>query len=267
MAVLGKLALLLGFGAAGYGALHLGQTLTELRAERSQPAPEPASAARPGVAQTGAEPPAWPAVFGQPATDAPAPETPDPISQDYSLIGVVAGLQSRWAVIAAPSGEVLVRPGDVLSGGETVEKITPGGVWVRKGAERARIGFPGDEGQTVQGAPPPAAATAPRRVEIARGDLLGRDLRRVFGRAGTIQMVAAGGAPAPEILWVRAGEIYDRIGLRSGDRVLRINGEPAGAPETLARAGDIIASSPEVMLEVLRAGVIVPITVVLVGNN
>lgn len=266
MAVFGKLALVLGMAAVGYGALHLGQTLTRQRAELAQPATGSAGTLRPDAAPP-APAPAWPAVFGVLTREAPAVEAPSPISKDYSLIGVVAGLDSRWAVIATPSGEVLVRPGDLLSGGETVEKITPGGVWVRKGAERARIGFAGDEGQAVQAAPQAPATGTARRVEIARGDLVGRDLRRVFGRAGTIQMVAAEGAPVPEILWVRAGEIYDRIGLRAGDRVLRIDGEPAGAPETLARANTIVASSPEVRLEILRAGVIVPITVSLVGND
>lgn len=259
MSVLGKFVLLLGLAIAGYGAMHLWRTL---QAQRTSPVPDVSVAIVPEPADRAATVAAqsWPAVFGVMQADAPPPVVEAPISDDYALVGVVAGMESRWAVIAAPSGEVLVRPGDTLSGGETVEEITPGGVWITKGSSRARIGFPGDEDKTAP-AIAKAATLSPQRVEIARSLFTGRDPRRVFGRAGTIQMIRIDGALVPEILWVRAGEIYDLIGLRAGDRVVRINGAPAGDPQTLRDGAVILETSTEVLVEIQRAGVIVPITV------
>lgn len=271
MAFAGKIAVLIGLSAAVYGGLELGQTLTTVQEARNETAPGETLAANPSAAPTeiGARP--WPAVFGVLNEVAPAPAAPTAVSEDYRLIGLIAGQQIRWAIVAYSGGEVLVRVGEVLAGGEVVEDITTEGVWIRQGQKRQRIGFAAEDTATMSG---PAATSVGstamnQSVKITRDTFVGHDLRRVFGRAGTIQMVAGakGAAPIPEILWVRPGEIYDRLGLRAGDRVLRVNGQPAGAPETLQRGDAILASNSEVRLEILRGGVVGTITVILVESG
>lgn len=271
MAFAGKIAVLIGLLAAVFGGLELGQTLTSVQEARDETDPGEILSANPSDAlpQAGARP--WPAVFGVLNEAAPAPAAPAAVSEDYRLIGLIAGQQIRWAIVAFSGGEILVRVGDVLAGGEVVEDITTDGVWIRQGQKRQRIGFAPEDSATMAGssAPLTGATKLDHSVKITRDTFIGRDLRRVFGRAGTIQMVAGpkGTAPIPEILWVRPGEIYDRLGLRAGDRVLRVNGQPAGAPETLRQGDAILAANSEVRLDILRGGVVGTITVILVSNG
>lgn len=156
-------------------------------------------------------------------------------------------------------------------GGERVRTIEAAGLVIERGQATERIAF---ESMLEPGAGNGLAALAaplrPRRTEIPFADLAGRDLRRVFGRAGSVRMVPSAGrqgAPAAEILWVRPGEILERIGLREGDRVLRVNGLAAGDLAMLSRAAEQLAEVREYEIAVERSGVLQTITVVLTGGG
>lgn len=98
--------------------------------------------------QPPAQPPGprrWPAVFGelqppapppaaepQPPAPTPEPQPPRPPldSLGYALKGVVRVDQKIWAMVAHPTGDHLMRVGDTLSNGATIERIDEQGVWV-----------------------------------------------------------------------------------------------------------------------------------------
>ena len=129
-----------------------------LYAELTDPpqAPVPAVvAAALQAAGSGPQPPMrWPPLFGEPQPPAPPepePPAPEPEPQPpappidglgYSLKGVVRVGDTAWALVSHPTGERLVRPGDALGEGLTVERIDGEGVWVaRPGAAPGRLGF------------------------------------------------------------------------------------------------------------------------------
>jgi general secretion pathway protein C len=111
---------------------------------------------------------------------------------------------------------------------------------------------------------------APLSADVPFSLFAGRDMRRVLGRAGSVRMVAPHGGQGelvPEILWVREGQVYDLIGLREGDKVLRVNGHAVLDPDMLSRAQAMIADAEELAIEILRAGQRRTITVRITGRG
>jgi type II secretory pathway component PulC len=53
---------------------------------------------------------------------------------------------------------------------------------------------------------------------------------------------------------VREGQVYDLIGLQRGDMVLRVNGYSVSDPENLANAAQILRSTDEFAVDILRKG-------------
>lgn len=266
-----SLAGVAGFAAAaglGYGAVVLALAI-------ARPASDPVS----GIAEVlyGAEAPAtagqdgprgWPALFGEPEAEV-APVRAGP-ARSYTLLGLVIDSGRRWAIVGHDGGETLVREGGLLPGGESVRAITPGGVVILRGGATETIGF-GSLGaeQAGEGLLALAAPRPPRRAEVPFSDIAGRDLRRVFGRAGSVRMLGAEGAdPASaEILWVRPGEILERIGLRAGDRVLSVNGFAAGDLGALSAAAEQLQVVRQYEIALRRSGVLQTITVVLTDES
>lgn len=271
MAAKRSLAGVAGFAAAaglGYGAVVLGLALARPAAEHVSGFAEALSDAAAAVSAGPEGVRAWPALFGEPEVEvAPAPAGP---ARSYTLLGLVIDAGRRWAIVGHDGGETLVREGALLPGGETVRAITPGGVVILRGGVTETIGFgrngPKDAGEGLFALAQPLA---PRRAEVPLSAISGRDLRRVFGRAGSVRMLGATGAdPASaEILWVRPGEILERIGLRAGDRVLRVNGFAAGDLEELSTAAAQLSVVREYEIALRRSGVLQTITVVLTDES
>jgi len=254
--------------ALGYGGV---QFALSLSLPVATAAPEASLASAPGTAATPEEAagmPEWPAVFGVPEPE-PTAAPVAPVATEYRLMGLVLGEGRRWAIVAHEEGETLARVGSVLPGGERVRSIDDSGVVISRGADTAVIGFEDDR---LAGGAGLAALMSPRqpdRAEIPLSAVAGRDLRRVFGRAGTVRMVRAEGreAAAAEILWVRPGEILERIGLRDGDRVLRVNGFAAGDLDALSQVAGQIGRVREYEIALRRSGVLRTITVVLTDGG
>lgn len=158
LAILATLAALAAVAWAGQG----------LRIALETPLPAPASAqapltgAAPDLVRAAPQPPRdWPALFGEvvipePQPPAPPPPRPEPQppappappappieSLGYTLRGVVSDGENRWAMVSHPTGEQLLRVGDML--GETYEivAIDTAGLWGRSspGAEAVLLGF------------------------------------------------------------------------------------------------------------------------------
>jgi general secretion pathway protein C len=255
--------------AFGYGGGQLALVMASKGTQGAAPVQIGAALAAVEAATPEALPTDWPPVFDAYVPDPPRAQAPPKKQEKYRLVGLVAGGKDGWAIMTASDGDVLVRAGDRLIGGEQVIEIEANGVWIEREEKRVLIRFEETANEMM------ARVTSNGSVESDNVDVpfdafSGRDMRRVLGRAGSVRMVAANGGQGekfPEILWVREGQIYDLIGLERGDMVLRVNGYSVSDPETLANAAQIFRSSDEFAVDILRKGQRRTITVSITGRG
>lgn len=155
------LAALCTLAALGVAALG-GQALYQALNAPVPPNAAPVAAAGAGAAAVAdaapAPPVAWPALFGEPQPPKPpAPTPPEPVadpqppapsappaeSRGYALKGVVSDGDTRWAIVAHPTGDQLVRVGDRLGEDYTVAEIDEQGLWLVTAPDgpRSLLGF------------------------------------------------------------------------------------------------------------------------------
>jgi hypothetical protein len=151
-------AALVMLAAAGFAGQALWTALQDPVPERAGPQSATPLVAVPQAGQ--AAPPLhdWPPVFGArviaepqpPARAAPEPEPQPPRppappleSLGYSLKGVVSDGANRWALVSHPTGEQLLKVGDMLSDQYTISAIDVQGVWVQSDpdADPQLLGF------------------------------------------------------------------------------------------------------------------------------
>lgn len=198
----------------------------------------------------------WPALFGemppQPVTEA-APAAPEP-SPDFSLKGLVAGGDSGWAIVSATEGDHLVSVGSVLPGGAEVVAIDPDGVRILLDGKDFLISFDEEE-QAPVAAAPVVAVPVVQNATLSLTELRNDGFQRSLGLAGGSKVVDQGnGHLAQQILWVRNGRLYDKVGLQKGDILLTLNGVPAGDMKALTEAAPKLLRERVFDLEFLRAG-------------
>lgn len=242
--------------ACGFGAGQIGLTLLGQRAERPEPVQITAALAAVENASEAPLPEDWPTVFDPYVPDPPKAAAMTKKLETYRLVGLVAGGEDGWAILTASDGDRLIRSGDRLIGGETVLEIASDGVWIERETERVLVVFEETPDEMMARIMSNGSVQADE-AEIPASTFAGSDMHRILGRAGSVRMVSANGATGeifPEILWVREGQVYDLIGLRRGDLVLRVNGYSVSDPETLANAGQILSESDEFAVEIMRGG-------------
>jgi len=198
----------------------------------------------------------WPALFGEiPPEPVAATETaaPEP-SPDFSLKGLVAGGEGGWAIVSADSGDHLVSVGSVLPGGAKVIEIQPDGVRISLDDKEFLIGFD-EEAEAPMVAAELAPAPAVQSASLSLSALRDDGFQRSLGLAGGSKIVDQGnGNLAQQIMWVRNGRLYDKVGLRKGDIILTLNGVPAGDIDALRQAAPELLRQRDFELELLRAG-------------
>jgi general secretion pathway protein C len=252
----------------GYGGGQFGLTLVGQRA--APPAPVQIGAALAAVENAAGDPVPddWPAVFDPYVPDPPKAQTPPKKVEKYRLIGLVADGAAGWAILSASDGDQIVRKGDRLIGGETVLAIEGEGVRIERDGAPVLIAF--EETREEMFNRIVGGTAVETETDLPVSVFAGRDMRRVLGRAGSIRMIAPNGGRGdlvPEILWVREGQLYDLIGLKRGDVVLRVNGYSVSDPETLENAKAILGESDQFAVEILRAGQRRTITVRITGRG
>ena len=215
-------------------------------------------------------PTTWPAVFGtvpppeiepepEPEPE-PAAEAPPEQNTTYILTGLVAGRADSWALISENDRGLVVRVGDELIGGEVVTAIDTEGVWIEVDGQTQLIApqRPQTEGMVRTEAPavanlPPAHLLA--EITIPMEQLDRRFIERALAEAGrltaTEQDDAAGGM---DIVWIQRGELFDQMGLRTGDTILTVNGKTLVTENLLADTPDSELDSGALNLEILRDG-------------
>jgi len=246
---------IVGFGLCALVLVSLGSDTDSPVNERSEPMMADQSDNTGMATDDGQWPPAFGTLEVADATpDDSAPIAPDP---DWSLRGMVVDGTDGWAIIAGDDGDVMVSVGSEPAPGQRVVAITVAGVEIATGDTSTLVAF--DDGPTL--APsgnvpdnvdpdrPPRVLTAALPLEEIR-DV---GLQRMMGLAGGAQIVElSDGRRAQEIIWVRNGRLYDRIGLRPGDIILSINDIPAGNADALAQAVPSLVRERSFVLAVLR---------------
>jgi len=254
------LLVLVAAAGLGYGGWALWGAMFAPRP--APPAPVTIDDALAEVARSAAPAPdtPWPAIFDTYVPDPPAPAAAPRPRQTWRLVGLVAGGAEGgaegWAILSGTGGEQIVRKGDMLGVATEVLAIGEAGVRLRQDGEETLVGFDKTP-RSLLADLVSNASDAPLEAELPVSLLAGRDMRLVLGRAGSVRMVAPNGGQGelvPEILWVREGHLYDLIGLRQGDKVLRVNGHTVFDPELLASAKDMVEEAEELAVEILRAG-------------
>ncbi len=198
----------------------------------------------------------WPALFGEVPPEPVAEETPaapEP-SPDFRLKGLVAGGDSGWAIVSASDGDHLVSVGSVLPGGAEVVAIDPDGVRILLDGKDFLISFD-EEDEAPVAAAPAVAAPVVQTATLSLTELRNDGFQRSLGLAGGSKVVDQGnGHLAQQIMWVRNGRLYDKVGLQKGDILLTLNGVPAGDMKALTEAAPKLLRERVFELEFLRAG-------------
>lgn len=149
------LALLISLAAAGWA----GQGLWQEWQASQAPLPPRAAAlpeAEPQPPAATLPPRSWPLLFGEKMPplppnepeppkaepEPPMPKAPPIDALGYTLKGVVRADGSVWAMVSHPTGEQVLRVGDVLEAGLVVAKIDEQGLWAGpEGEEPGLLGF------------------------------------------------------------------------------------------------------------------------------
>jgi len=214
----------------------------------------------------------WPAIFGVEVVPEPEP-TPEPVAAvapepepdpepeiryDYMLAGLVADERGGWAMVSAGGMAELVRPGDTLEGGETITRIDPQGVWIMLGDIPQVIpvnksDFSELVWRTAPAEAPPIESREEVRVSVERMDR--NFIERALVDAGRlVRTELEDGSSGLDVVWIRRGELYDQMGLRTGDMILRIDGEEAGDQDMHVRAPGALSGGGSIDLEIMRNG-------------
>lgn len=157
MRLIAAIMTLIALAASGLAGQRLHETLNTPADEVSGARIARDEAAEPQPPAPTPGPRRWPAVFGelqppapppaaepQPPAPVPEPQPPRPPldSLGYALKGVVRVDQKIWAMVSHPTGDQLMRVGDDLSNGATIERIDEQGIWVNNGGENlVLLGF------------------------------------------------------------------------------------------------------------------------------
>jgi type II secretory pathway component PulC len=216
----------------------------------------------PDTASSAAQMRDWPALFGAvPAPVVAAPEAPPPaFTTSLVLKGLISAAGSGWAILGDGAAEKLVRTGDDLGDGIRVAAIDGDGVTLERGDAQLVLRFDiADAGEVTPApedtAPSGTVATPVQTVDLDLTGLDRRDLKRMLARAGGISAAELDdGTPVLEVLFVRPGQLYDRIGLHQGDRLISLNGIALGDDAAMMAAGSNLLAAKTYTMELIRDG-------------
>lgn len=238
-------------------------------------APVPSGTATDAPAESARLSHIWPAIFGtevipepepqpepEPVAVADPPPDPDPepeIRYDYALTGIVADRYDGWALLSLGGLQQIVKVGDELEGGEVVTAIDHAGVHIEwRGLPQLIPVNRADTSAMARDLAAEKAETPPARqeeVSVVMERMDRRFLQETFEAAGNLVLTdLADGTTGLNVVWIRQGELYDRIGLRLDDKILRINGSMVESPDVLAYLPDAITEGGTIDLEILRDG-------------
>jgi len=214
------------------------------------------------------------ALFGRAGPVPAAAAQPESLVETGSALelrGLVAGGDgSGLAVIAGPGGQQVYRVGDTLPGGERLAAVAARHVVIERDGRREKLSLPRQRltsslngATTVRAPPAPGAARrlpgirgadadagAGGAVTALAGDSLPPQMQQL---AGAVRVAPASGRgfrvfPGSNSEW------FERAGLRAGDVVTAVNGQPVADMQAAVGLLRRIDPTSRVSVTVLREG-------------
>ena len=177
-----RLALLVAAAAAAYAGAGLVRTLrvpeqaAVLDEGGLRPSPDASSVAS-------AEATGWRPIFGIPQAAAPPAAGPAAPAAPYTLKGLFATDDGRWAILSGPSWDGVVRVGDAVPSGERVAAIDATGVQLEAGGRQRRIAFDDSEAIEVSRTEVRVEGDATEPAEVRTQGMAPEDVREMLDRA------------------------------------------------------------------------------------
>jgi general secretion pathway protein C len=184
-------------------------------------------------------------------------------SLNLVLSGVVMRGTNSYALLSADGGpETPFSVGQAILPGVVLESVHPDRVIILRGGAREAVilkelaaALP--PGAISQASPPsstrpqPVRATSPTSAVVDRG-LMQKQLQKPeFLSQALIVPNPGGGFQVRE---VQAGSVYEKLGLRVGDVIRSVNGEPVNNMDEVMRIYQQFGGESQINVEVVRAG-------------
>jgi len=172
------------------------------------------------------------------------------------LTGIAMLGQRSYALISGQGKpETAYGIGEQIVPGVLLDSVHPDGVVISRAGIREALPFK-DLGAGVSAKPAPVGAaaltTGPRGAVLDRKQVKSLLQRPDFLSQALIVPNAGGGFRVGQ---VQAGSLYEKLGLRVGDVIRSVNGQPINNMDEVMRLYQQFGSAREVNVEVLRAGV------------
>lgn len=181
--------------------------------------------------------------------DGADPATPG--LQDWRLFGLRSGSDGGAAILANGSGpQRAYRPGDMLAPGLVLERIEAGHALFRDGGASIRLELPAQHGLPRRAASPPSTLPATSATGTAAAAV---DPSRLLAGSGLRHAGEGDGSAGYTVMPQADGALLRQAGLRPGDVLLRVNGQPL-APGTFAEVAAELQRNPRARIEFRRDG-------------
>ena len=172
------------------------------------------------------------------------------------LTGIAMLGQRSFALISGQGKpEAAYGIGDEIMPGVVLDGVRPDGAVIVRGGIRESLPFKDLTAGSAPAAAAPVGASA--LTSGPGGSVLDRDaVKRLMQRPDFLSQAlivpnAGGGFRVGQ---VQAGSLYERLGLRVGDVIRSVNGQPINNMEEVMRLYQQFGSASEVNVEVLRGG-------------
>lgn len=189
-----------------------------------------------------------------------------PISSlNLVLTGVIASASGGYALISVngqPQESFAV--GQTVTGGAELQAVYPDRVVIRRNGVLESLILEGAETTPMEQGTPPAATYRPpaasgnivqetgtNRYTVERDQLAAQMRTPDFLRQATMIPSKSGGFQVQQI---QAGSLYEKLGLRAGDIIKTVNGQPVNSAEDAIRLYQQIPNINAVQMEITRGG-------------
>jgi general secretion pathway protein C len=186
-------------------------------------------------------------------------------SLNLVLTGVIASDSGGYALISVngqPQESYAV--GQTITSGAVLQAVYPDRAVIQRNNVLESLMLESmEKSQTAQSAPPPLAYNAPaapgaivqvlaaNRYKVERDQLTAQMRTPDFLRQATMRPFAGGGFLVSQI---QPGSLYEKLGLRAGDVIKGVNGQPINTAEDAMRLYQQMATLAGAQMEIMRGG-------------
>src|SRR6266849_3391244 len=194
-------------------------------------------------------------LFGRPAPRSPAAEASvAPSNLNMTLTGVAAGAAAGCAlVIVQGQPEAAFCSGEEISPGVRLDTVERDRIVIVRNGAREAVFMKDAEGGAAGAAvlPPIVQSVGTDRQLVDR-----RQLQQQLGRPEFLNQALI--VPNPDggflVRQVQAGSLYEKLGLRPGDVIRNVNGQPLTSMDDVMRLYQQFGTAQRVLVDVQRQG-------------